>query len=281
MPQPEPVSQSRQGSAGGGPEAGPSTARQSADISDLGAQGTGPSVYSKNRYKQDCALLLLVHHERERHADLAGLISPNDLSAAMGVYRLESARGKSELQAKAQTDLNGPDNLGSNLRNFIRTARFHEPAAKRLWQATNRRETTTPAPARPWAFPGPRPLVGLRPRDRENPQPKPSALAPRPENRRPLNLPAPPIRPSQLSAKPRGRPFRPCRHCGGNHYDPDCPTMRQAARAFQIAEDEEMYQDDEPSKSTSDSDEDYPETTRRPRQTEQSDDDSGKESESS
>lgn len=118
MPQPDPGSQSRQRSAGGGPEAGPSTARQSADISDVGAQGTGASVYSKNRYKQDCALLLLIHHERERHADLAGLISKNDLSAAMGVYRLESARGKSELQAKAQTDLNGPDNLGSNLRNF-------------------------------------------------------------------------------------------------------------------------------------------------------------------
>ena len=128
---------------------------------------------------------------------------------------------------------------------FIKSVRFHETAARRVWEGTQKRDlgeksTRKVRPFEPRFVPQYRPNLarGARPgqtqpgvnskpigqQEGEN-QGKPNPA------RRQLALPAP--TPFRRTVKP----FRPCRHCGGNHYDPDCPTMRRAARAYQIAED--------------------------------------------
>ena len=134
---------------------------------------------------------------------------------------------------------------------FIRSCRFHEPAARRVWLDAHWKDNSRSL-IKPWTPPARLPpRAQARENEAQRPPPVPTWKDKR-KTHRPLALPAP--RPQREAARPRGKPFRPCRHCGGDHYDPDCPTMRRAARAYQIAQNENDYEE----RSQSDTDEDNP-----------------------
>lgn len=63
------------------------------DASENLSEATRQQVYSKSEYRQDCALLLLLHHKRERYADMVTYISEYDLAEAVGVWRVGQRRG--------------------------------------------------------------------------------------------------------------------------------------------------------------------------------------------
>jgi hypothetical protein len=110
---------------------------------------------------------------------------------------------------------------------FIRNVRFHEPAAKRVWESS-RRETMDRAVKRPF-------LREAEPNRIRQPAPE--------YYKKPLALPAPP--------KKGGRkPLRPCRHCSGDHWDNECPTARKRSVAYktEVEELEEADEEDSDSK---------------------------------
>ena len=161
---------------------------------------------------------------------------------------------------------------------FIRAARFHEPAARRLWAAGYRKESASRPPVKTYKFPG---LPPFKRNIKESGTYRYRLPPlPRQDARKPLALHAPGTKPAPPKLRPRGKPFRPCRHCGGDHYDPDCPTMRRAARAYQIAEEEF----DDPLTEQSDSDKEsgrnQPRAPPRPYVVKESENNSGKESDS-